>query len=166
MCQASEARGVTWRLADASPHEDASITQTGPCSGDRKRSHLGTMLLILRVCVNNGLYLRKLEVRLPLCLQSVQRRLEQCPQWLVVALFVFGVHFLSQLVVSDRSGCDLQLRQSRSGRGSKRVFSSHLTVDHEGTVTRRTVSATTSRGAGRTTCSWKLHHVCSRRASL
>ena len=65
------------------------------CSADRKGTHLGTMLLIFRVCVNNGFtYVNSkydcLKTR-PLCLQSVKRRLEQGPQWLVVArrLFLF-----------------------------------------------------------------------------
>ena len=88
------------------------------CSADRKRTHIGTKLLILQFCMNFGPYLRKLKVRLsktrPLCLQSVKRRLEQGPRWLVVALFVFGVHFFCQLVVSVRSGCNLQLRRGRS----------------------------------------------------
>ena len=70
--------------------------------------------IILRFCVNFGLYLRKLGVRLSqntaLGFTKCERQLKQGPQWLVVALY-----FLSQLVVSVRSGCDLQLRRGRSG---------------------------------------------------
>ena len=145
----SEAWGLTWRLADASPHEVASLN----VRRSKANSHRHNAPHFACLCPKTQL----------LCLQSVKRRLEQGPQWLVVALFVFGVHFLSQLVVSVRNGCDLQLRRSKSGGSSKRVFRLHLTVDEEGTVT-TTVSATTFREVRK---DYLLAvHVCSRRASL
>ena len=58
------------------------------------------------------------------------RRLKQCPRWLVVALFVVGVNFLSQQVVPVESRGDLQLhrfvldgglrKHRRDGRGQLR----------------------------------------------
>ena len=63
-----------------------------------------------------------------------------------------------------QNGHDLQLGRMKGG-SSKRVFLSHLSVDDEGTVTMNGVSKEIPWGR-QTTCSWKLHHDCSRRASL
>ena len=86
----SEAWGVTWCLSP---------------------THLGTMLFILRICVNNGFT----------ALNGSSSR-----------VFVFGVYFLSQLVVSVRSGCDLQLRRNRSGGSFKRFLQVALDGGYRG----------------------------------
>ena len=58
-----------------------------------------------------------------------------CPWWLAVALFIFGVHFLSQLVVLVKYGGVRQPRQNEALGSPKQVCRSHLTVDDENTVT-------------------------------
>ena len=106
--------------------------------GGRKRTHLGTIFLILRVCRDNGLHLRYLCDDCPentdLCLLSMKKQLEWCPRWLAVALFIIGVYFLSQLVVLVKKGV-LQPRRNEAVGSSKWVCRSHLTVNDENTVT-------------------------------
>ena len=57
----SEARGVTWRLADASSHEDASLNVQ---AFENELTLAQCSSFIFRVFVNNEFYIRKLEVRL------------------------------------------------------------------------------------------------------
>ena len=167
----SEAQRVTWRLADAGPHEDASLTRTGPCSGGQKRTHLGTMLLILRVCVNNGLYLRKLEVRLSQNTALVFAKCEEATG--TVPSMARRRAFRSRRPLPFPAGCFRQgadvtfnYAEVEAVGSSKRVCRSHFTVEDEGHRHDERCQQRRSVGRGRTTCSWKLYHVCSRRASL
>ena len=88
----------------------------------RKWTHLGTMFLILRVRVENGLHLHELEWRLS---RRAFRRRRQLT-------FPAGC--------SRRKQRDLQLNELEVVGSSERVCRSHLTVDDEGTVTTNGVS--------------------------
>ena len=97
-----------------------------------------TLLILRFLCVYYGLYQRKLEVRSPktrpLCLQSVKRRLSA------------STSFPSRLFPSG-SRCDLQLRRSSSGRQLQTGLQVAPCRWMTRAPSRRTVSATTFRGA-------------------
>ena len=125
----SEAWGVTWRLADASPHEVASLNvrRSKANSPRHNAPHFACLW-----SQNTALVFAKCEKATGTGPSMARRRAFriQCP-----------LPFPAGCV---RNGWDLRPRRSISGGSSKRVFRFRLTVDDEGTIT-TTVSATTFR---------------------
>ena len=120
------------------------LTMCQAFRGGQKQTHLGTILLILRVCVNNGLYLRKLDVRLSktwsLGLQSVRGDWNSALNGSSSRFSYSASTSFPSCLFPSGSGCVFQLRRSEAIGSSKRVCRSHLTVDDEGIVTMNGVS--------------------------